>query len=80
MGDSGSGVGKDRRDGHENEWKSATDQSEEVQGISRTRQRPGMRDMPKKQCRVTLAVTHNIGDMEPEKATFCSQTGTPLER
>ena len=30
MGDSGSGVGKDRRDGHENEWKSATDGGEEV--------------------------------------------------
>ena len=26
---------------------------------------------------VTLAVTHNIGDMEPEVASSCSQTGTP---
>jgi hypothetical protein len=30
MGDSGSGVGKDRRSDNENEWKSATDQGEEV--------------------------------------------------
>ena len=26
---------------------------------------------------VTLAITHNIGDMEPEVASSCSQTGTP---
>ena len=25
----------------------------------------------------TLAITHNIGDMEPEVASSCSQTGTP---
>jgi hypothetical protein len=25
--------------------------------------------------RVTLAVTHSIGDMEPEEATSCSQEG-----
>jgi hypothetical protein len=29
---------------------------------------------------VTLAVTHYIGDMEPEEAIFCSQAGTPVER
>ena len=28
---------------------------------------------------VTLAVTHSIGDMEPEEATSCSQAGTPVE-
>jgi hypothetical protein len=28
---------------------------------------------------IILAVTHYIGDMEPEEATSCSQTGTPLE-
>jgi hypothetical protein len=28
---------------------------------------------------VTLAVTHSIGDMKPEKATSCSQSGTPVE-
>jgi hypothetical protein len=27
--------------------------------------------------RVTLAVTHNIGDKEPEEATSCSQAGMP---
>ena len=26
---------------------------------------------------VTLAMTQNIGDMEPEVASSCSQTGTP---
>ena len=29
---------------------------------------------------VTLAVTHSIGDMEPEEATSCSQAGTPVEQ
>ena len=29
---------------------------------------------------VTLAVTHYIGDMEPEEATSCSQAGTPVEQ
>jgi len=29
---------------------------------------------------VTLAVTHNIGDMEPEEATSCSQAETPVEQ
>ena len=29
---------------------------------------------------VTLAVTHYIGDMESEEATFCIQTGTPVEQ
>ena len=28
---------------------------------------------------VTSAVTHSIGDMEPEEATSCSQAGTPVE-
>ena len=28
---------------------------------------------------VTLAVTHSIGDMEPEEATSCSQVETPVE-
>jgi hypothetical protein len=28
----------------------------------------------------TLAVTHSIGDMEPEEATSFSQAGTPVER
>ena len=29
---------------------------------------------------VTLAVTHYIGDMESEEATYCIQTGTPVEQ
>jgi hypothetical protein len=29
---------------------------------------------------VTLAVTHNTGDMEPEEATSCSQAETPMEQ
>ena len=30
--------------------------------------------------RVTLAVTHSTGDMEPEEATSYSQAGTPVEQ
>jgi hypothetical protein len=30
--------------------------------------------------RVTLAVTHYTGDMEPEKGTSCSQAATPVEQ
>jgi hypothetical protein len=37
-------------DSRENEWKSATDGGEEVEGISRMRQRPRIRDVPKNQC------------------------------
>ena len=29
---------------------------------------------------VTLAVTHNIGDMKPEESTSCSQVGTLVEQ
>ena len=36
-------------DGHENEWKSATDRSEEVGGHSRMSQRTGIRKVPKNQ-------------------------------
>jgi hypothetical protein len=35
MAGSGSDVGKDRRDGHDNEWKSATDRGAEVDDVSR---------------------------------------------
>lgn len=30
--------------------------------------------------RVSLAVTHSIGDMEPGGAISCSQTGTPVKQ
>jgi hypothetical protein len=29
---------------------------------------------------MTLAVIHSIGEMEPEEAISCSQTGTPVEQ
>ena len=29
---------------------------------------------------LTLAVTHYIGDLEPEENTFCIQAGTPVEQ
>ena len=29
---------------------------------------------------VTLAVTHSIGDMEPEEASSCNHAGTPVEQ
>ena len=34
-------------DGHENEWKYATDRGEEEGGISKMRQRSGIREVPK---------------------------------
>lgn len=49
-GGSRSGVGRDSRDGHENEWKSATDR-DGVPSYPRTRQRPGIREAPKNQWR-----------------------------
>lgn len=36
-------------DGHKNEWKSASDGVKEVKGISRRRQRPGIREVPENQ-------------------------------
>ena len=42
--------------------------------ISMMRQRLRIRETARG---VTLAITHNIGDMEPEVASSCSQTGTP---
>ena len=50
MGVSRSGMGRDRRDGQmamKNEWKSTTDRGEEVGGISKMRQRSGIREVPK---------------------------------
>lgn len=58
------------QDGHEGEWKSAIDVSEEVSAISRMRKRPE---------RVTLDVTHNIGDVELEESTSGGQAGTTVE-
>lgn len=51
---------------------------EEVGDISRMRQRAGIRES-QESTGVTLAATHYIGDMEPEKATSCSQAGTPVD-
>ena len=62
--------GKERwSDGYASEWKSTTDRGEVVWGISRTGQRSGIREAPKNQWEGTLAMTHYIGDMEPEEAT-----------
>ena len=36
-------------DSQDNEWNSANDRGEEVVGISRTIQRPGIREVPKNQ-------------------------------
>lgn len=49
------GEGQDRwPDSHENEWKSTTDEGEVVcGGISRMRQRPGIRKAPKNQRRIS---------------------------
>ena len=69
-------------DGHENEWKSATGGE-----ICKGRGRGHLEAVPKTWDRggsqesmgVALAKTHGIGDMEPEKPSFCSQAGTPVE-
>jgi hypothetical protein len=66
-------------DSHENKWKSSADRSAEVAGISRTRQRHGIREETQESMGVILAVTHSIGDMEPEKAISYSQAGTPVK-
>ena len=54
-------------------WKSATNRAEEVGGhlqdVTKTQESMGA---PKNQWGATLAVTHSIGDMEPEEATSCS--------
>ena len=36
-------------DGHENEWKPATDRHGEVRGLYRMRQSPGIKEAPKNQ-------------------------------
>ena len=68
MGDSGSGVGKDRRkwlDGHENEWQSAIDGGEEegrhLLDETETWDKGGTQES----MGVILAMTHSIGDMGP---------------
>ena len=74
MGDLGSGVGKDKRDGY-TAMTSAADRGEEA-GEMDTWDKGGAQES----MGVTLAVTHSIGDMEPEEATSCSQAGTPVEQ
>jgi hypothetical protein len=64
-------------DGHENEWESASGR------VGRRGTSPGQdRDLDKRGTEeamgASLAVTHSIGDMEPE-ATSCSQAGTLRE-
>ena len=74
------GEGQERcLDGHENEWKSATDRSGRwghLQDETETWDKGGTQES----MGVTLAVTHYIGDMEPQEATSCIQTGTPVEQ
>jgi hypothetical protein len=43
------------------------------------RQSPGIREVPEELMGVTLAVTHYTEDMEPEEATSCILTGSPVE-
>ena len=75
------GEGQERwLDGHENEWKSATDRGEEVGGHLQDETETWDKGGTQESMGVTLAVTHSIGDMEPEEATSCSQAGTPVEQ
>ena len=64
-------------DDHENEWKSTSNQGEEVGSMSRTRQRPEVREAPRI-AGFSLAVAHSAG--ESEEAASCSQAGTPVDQ
>ena len=67
-------------DGHENEWKYSSDQGEMVQaGHLQDKTEAWNKGGTQESMGVTLAVTYNIGNMEPEEATSCSQAGTPVE-
>ena len=66
---------------HENEWRSATVRNEEVcasSGLGETESWDN--EGTKEGVRVTIAVIHQIGDMESEEATSCSQAGIPVEQ
>jgi hypothetical protein len=64
-------------DVHESEWKSATYRGGgHLKNVAETWDRAGTQES----MGVTLAVTHSIGDMEPEEATSCSQAGTTMEQ
>ena len=79
MGGSGSGVGRDRRDGQMamringnlevGRWGYLQDVTETC-NKGRTQE----------SIEVILAVTHSIVDMELEEATSCSQAETPMEQ
>jgi hypothetical protein len=72
-------MGRDRKDGHENEWKSATDRVgrwEHLQDETET----WYRGSTQESIGVALAVTHSIGDMEPEVATSYIQAETTVEQ
>jgi molybdopterin synthase catalytic subunit len=47
----------------------------------KNKKQPGIREAAQEWMGVTLAVTHSIGDMEPEEATsYSSQARTPVEQ
>ena len=81
MGGSGSGVGKDRQDGqmamkmNGNLQQMGIRRWGHLQDETETWDKGGTEESME----VTLAMTTYSGDMEPEEATFCSQTGTPVE-
>ena len=47
--------------------------------LSKKSQRPGMREVPRGQWKVTLEEMSNCWDMEPEETTSSSQTGPTVE-
>ena len=75
-----SGVGRDKTEGQENEWKSADGKGWEggwyLEDMLETWEGGGSQESME----IILAETHSSGDMEPEEATSQSQAGTPLEQ
>lgn len=66
-------------DDHEKEWKYATDRSGELGGHLKNVPEINDRGSAQESMRVTLGVTHCIGDMDPEEDIFYSQAGTLMK-
>lgn len=75
------GSGQERQsNGHENEWKSATDKGGEAVGHLQKETKTWDKGGTQKAMKVTLAVTQSTGNVEPEEPISCSQAGTWQQR
>ena len=78
---SGTGMGRDRKDSqiamrmNGNLHLRSMGGREHLQELSKSWDKRGTLES----LRVSLAVTHSIGDKEPDAANFCSHSGTPVE-